>query len=334
MIATSSIAHGAAGAAPPNGMGVPLTATIVITTKDRKLELATALRSAVQQMPRPEIIVIDDGSTDGTAEMVRTEFPEAVVHRHSVSLGYIVRRNEGAKLATGDVVVSIDDDAEFTATDTVARTLSEFSHPAIGAVAMPYIDVRKSDRINQKAPEQSAVWILSSYIGTAHAVRKDVFLALGGYREDLVHQGEEMDFCIRMLDAGYFVRIGNASPIHHHESERRDFSRMDRYGARNAILFAWQNCPLITLPTQLGGTTVKVLLWTLDPVRFRIRATAVIEGFLAMARRRRQPVRLATYRLFRRLKRDEHLRLDGRVLAIVSGAADVIAHPRVAAEDL
>jgi GT2 family glycosyltransferase len=309
----------------PDGVNKPLKATILITTKNRKSELATALRSAVLQVPKVEIIVIDDGSTDGTAEMVSAEFPEVIVHRRRDSLGCVARRNEGATLAAGDVIVSIDDDAEFTAPDTVAQTLLEFSTPAIGAVAMPYIDVRKSDRVNQQAPEQSAVWITYSYIGTAHAVRKDVFLALGGYREDLVHQGEEMDFCVRMLDAGYFVRLGNASPIHHHESERRDFSRMDRYGARNAILFAWRNCPMITLPVHLGGTTMKVLLWTLDPPRLRLRAAAVIEGFLEMARKRRQPVRFATYRLFRRLKRGEQLRLDSGVLAAVSKSASAVS---------
>lgn len=319
MIATSHAAH--TEAPPLDEASNLLKATILITTKNRKSELATALRSAVLQVPKTEIIVIDDGSTDGTAEMIQAEFPEVIVHRRADSLGCVVRRNEGAVLAKGDVIVSIDDDAEFTSPDTVARTLLEFSTPAIGAVAMPYIDVRKSERINQKAPEQSAVWITYSYIGTAHAVRKDIFLALGGYREDLVHQGEEMDFCVRLLDAGYFVRVGNASPIHHHESERRDFSRMDRYGARNAILFAWRNCPMITLPMYLGGTTMKVLLWTLDPPRLRLRAAAVIEGFLEMTRKRRQPVRLATYRLFRRLKRGGQLQLDGSVLAAVSRPA-------------
>ena len=316
MIAMSDAAR--TEAPPLDEANALLKATILITTKNRKSELATALRSAVLQVPKVEIIVIDDGSTDGTAEMVRAEFPEVIVHGRCDSLGCVVRRNEGAILAKGDVIVSIDDDAEFTAPDTVAQTLLEFSTPAIGAVAMPYIDVRKSDRVNQKASEQSAIWITDSYIGTAHAVRKDIFLALGGYREDLVHQGEEMDFCIRLLDAGYFVRVGNAAPIHHHESERRDFSRMDRYGVRNAVLFAWRNCPMTALPVQLGGTTIKQLLWTLDPPRLRLRAAAVIEGFLEMTRKRRQPVRSATYRLFRRLKKGRQLQLDSGVLVAVS----------------
>jgi len=193
--------------------------------------------------------------------------------------------------------------------DTIRRTLAEFSDAAVGAVGMPFIDVRKSNRVMQMAPDNSEVWVTYAYVGTAHAVRRDLFLALGGYRDDLVHQGEEMDYCVRLLDAGYFVRMGSASPIRHCESERRDLARMDRYGTRNAILFAWQNCPLAALPVQLVGTIVRLLLWTLNPPRFRIRAAAVVEGVREMSRRKRDPVQMTTYRLFRRLKKTGKLRL-------------------------
>jgi glycosyltransferase involved in cell wall biosynthesis len=49
----------------------PADATVVITTKDRKGELRTAVQSAVEQTADPEVLVLDDGSTDGTAEMAR-----------------------------------------------------------------------------------------------------------------------------------------------------------------------------------------------------------------------------------------------------------------------
>jgi hypothetical protein len=62
-----------------------LTASLVITTRNRRDDLRTVLRSAVQQAGLPEIIVIDDGSNDGTAEMVRVEFPSVIVHRREDS---------------------------------------------------------------------------------------------------------------------------------------------------------------------------------------------------------------------------------------------------------
>jgi glycosyltransferase involved in cell wall biosynthesis len=256
-----------------------LRASVVIATKDRKEELRVALRSAVVQTARPHILVIDDGSTDGTAEMVRAEFPAVVLRRFEESRGLIVRRNEGARIATGDVIFSIDDDAAFSTPQVVGQTLREFDDPRIGAVAIPYIEPRKGNRLIQKAPDADTVWITDRFIGTAHALRRDIFLKLGGYREHLVHQGEESDYCVRMLDAGYFVRLGNADPIHHFESPRRDFRRMDYYGARNAILFVWQNVPWPAFPLHLLATTFNVLCWTFRPGRFIRRLRAVLAGY-------------------------------------------------------
>jgi glycosyltransferase involved in cell wall biosynthesis len=148
-------------------------------------------------------------SADGPASLpatrhsppVTTGSPVLRLIRHEVSAGYIVRRNEGARLAKGDVIFSLDDDAVFSSPFVVEQTLRDFSHPRIGAVAIPYIEPHKANKEMQRAPTREDVWITASYIGTAHAVRRDVFLALGGYREHLVHQGEEGDFCLRMLAA-------------------------------------------------------------------------------------------------------------------------------------
>src|SRR5256885_17202295 len=98
-------------------------ATIVITTKDRKKELRLAIRSAVAQEPPVEVLVIDDGSIDDTADMVRQEFPGVKLERHEQPKGLIVRRNEAARIARGQIIFSIDDDAEFSNTSIVATVL-------------------------------------------------------------------------------------------------------------------------------------------------------------------------------------------------------------------
>jgi glycosyltransferase involved in cell wall biosynthesis len=165
--------------------------------------------------PSPSELTQDSANTslirsaDGPASLpatshsppVTTGLPVLRLIRHEVSAGYIVRRNEGARVARGDVIFSLDDDAVFSTPLVVEQTLRDFSHPRIGAVAVPYIEPHKANRQMQRAPTREDVWITASYIGTAHAVRRNVFLALGGYREHLVHQGEEGDFCIRMLAA-------------------------------------------------------------------------------------------------------------------------------------
>src|SRR5262245_46760837 len=185
-------------------------ATVVISTKNRRDDLRRALASVFAQTAPVDVLVMDDGSTDGTAEMVRHEFPSARLIRSDVSRGYIVRRNEAANVAETPYLFSIDDDAEFSSPDVVERTLTDFDDLRVGAVAIPYIEPHKGNRLLQCAPSPDAIWVTDAFVGTAHAVRRDVFLQLGGYRESLVHQGEERDFCIRMLACGPIVRLGMA----------------------------------------------------------------------------------------------------------------------------
>jgi GT2 family glycosyltransferase len=287
---------------------MPLTATIAIATKNRRDELRRALASALAQEPACDVIVLDDGSTDGTADMVRAEFPAVRLERSETSRGYIARRNEAARLARTDVVVSIDDDAVLSTPSVVAHTLTEFADPRVGAVAIPFVNVNSGPRVLQRAPDQRASWVTDSFTGTAYAVRRELFLRLGGFREALVHQGEEGDFCVRMLEAGAFVRLGTAPPILHYESPRRDRRRMDFYGPRNLILYCWQNVPLPYMPAHLAVSTVKVLLHGLK--WWRLRGIASGYRLLASAGVERVPVRRATYRLSRRLKSGAPLDLE------------------------
>ena len=163
----------------------------------------------------------------------------------------------------------------------------------------------------QMAPNQETVWITNQFIGTAHALRRDVFLKLEGYREHLVHQGEEGDYCIRLLNAGYVVRLGNADAIIHHESPKRDLDKMDYYGCRNSILFAWQNVPMRYLAIHLAATTFNCLRWTFVPKRFFIRLRGVFAGYWGCLGIQRAPVALPVYRSSRRLKKNGPARLAG-----------------------
>jgi len=303
-----------------------LSASLVITTKNRKEELRAALLSALKQSVPLEIIVIDDGSTDGTAPMIAAEFPRVRLIRREESRGLIVRRNEGAHLATGEIIFSIDDDAVFSTPRVVEQTLGDFNDPRIGAVAIPYLEPNKENRVLQKAPNNDGIWIASHYIGTAHALRRELFLRLGGYREYLIHQGEESDYSIRMLNAGYYVRLGNSDPIFHYESPKRDFQRMDYYGARNSILFVWNNIPLPYLTTHLAVTTVKGLIWTFEPKRLKIRARALWDAWKLIPQMSREPVRVTTYRQFRKSRGKDGIISPSTVIA--EGNGDKIQQAR------
>jgi glycosyltransferase involved in cell wall biosynthesis len=281
-----------------------MRASVVITTKNRRDELSAAIASALTQSAQPEVLVIDDGSTDGTADMVAAEFPAVRLERSTKSLGLIVQRNRAACLASGEIIFSLDDDAEFSTPRVVKQTLEDFDDPRIGAVAVPYVEPKKVNRVMQSPPDTSSIWITDTFIGTAHALRRDLFLSLGGYREPLFHQGEEGDFAVRLLNAGYVVRLGRSDAIRHWESSKRDLRRMDFYGPRNSILFQWQNVPLGSAPLGLAATTVNCLRWSLKPARFWVRFQGICTGYRDCGRLVRQPVRPETYRLWRQLRRN------------------------------
>ena len=281
-----------------------LKASVVITTKNRKNELRNAIASALRQTGDVEVIVIDDGSTDGTDVMVREEFPEVLLERSADSLGYVTQRNRGAALASGDIIFSIDDDAEFSAPTIVRETLAQFGKPQIGAVAIPYIEPHKEGGLRQSAPDAADIWIADSFRGTAHALRRDLFVKCGGYNGYFVHQGEEVDFCMRLMDAGYFVRLGTSAPIVHYESPRRDTRRIDYLGRRNDVLFVWLNVPMPYLPFHIVATTLNGLRTarTRNPAAM---LKGLAAGYAACLRywKARRPVRREVYRLARRLRK-------------------------------
>jgi glycosyltransferase involved in cell wall biosynthesis len=283
--------------------------TIAIVTKDRRDELRNAVRSALEQEGRVEVLVLDDGSSDGTASMVREEFPSVRVVRHADNAGVAVRRNDAAELARGPIIVSIDDDAVFTSPRTVADTLSAFDHPRIAVVAMPYIDVELDPAVRQRAPDADGCWVTSIFRATAYAIRRDVLLELGGYDGRVDQFGEEWELALRLLDAGYVIRLGCAEPIHHHESPRRSWRRMDVLSRRNEQLIAWTYFPFPWNLISMAWYAVKGLR---NGVRVRRRWIAVVgtaAGLRACvaARRDRRPISRAAFafdRLVRSRARD------------------------------
>jgi glycosyltransferase involved in cell wall biosynthesis len=289
-----------------------MKASVVIVTKDRKDDLYRAIKSAIQQTESIEVLVLDDGSSDGTSEMVRAEFPEVRLHRSSNSVGCVVQRNRAATLCSGEIIFSIDDDAEFSTPHIIEQTLAEFGHPRVAAVAIPYVEPQKSDQAFQNAPDGNDIWVAESFRGTAYALRRDLFVEIGGYRDKVIHQGEEVDFCIRLLDRGFVVRLGFGDFIIHHEAARRDWHKMDYYGRRNDVLFAWRNVPMPYLPVHLIATTCNGLACAVR----REHPSAMLRGLMSAYYeilnnwRCREPVSRGSYKLHRLLKKGGARPLD------------------------
>ena len=294
-------------------------ASIVITTRNRKDDLERALASCLNQTIQVEVVVVDDGSDDGTSEMVKAKFPEVVLYRADVAKGYIVQRNFAARMAKGAILFSLDDDACFSSPCVVEQILDEFGNPAVGAVAIPFIDVCKEPVIvRQAAPAETGDFVISSFIGTAHALRRDLFLQLGGYREQLFHQGEESDYCLRMLHSGYVVKLGRSDAIHHFESPKRDFRRMDLYGRRNNVLFGWHNAPSVILPLYLLATTFNGIRYGLRVRRVEPMIRGLTMGFSCIPQEwsQRNPVSLSAYKMYRDLVKCGSVSMDETISRI------------------
>lgn len=286
-------------------------ASIVIPSCNRVDELRALIQSCLTQTVSIEIIVVDDAANDRIERMIRGEFPGIRYYRLGNSRGPAFQRNRGIELATTEIVFPVDDDSLFVSRNTVEQTLNEFDHPRVGAVGIPYVNINQDSRVLQAAPHDGAIHVTHSFVGAAHAVRRDVFLQVGGFREHFFYMGEESDLCLRMLSAGYVTRLGNADPIHHVESPHRNMSRASFSGRRNDVRFAWHNVPLPEFPFHLAGTTLNGLKAAFTQGYFRSMVSGTAAGYADLFRRwnERDPVTRDTYRLHRELKKRSR-RLD------------------------
>jgi glycosyltransferase involved in cell wall biosynthesis len=286
-------------------------ASVVIPTRNRRDELRRTLTGVYEQSLPLEVIVLDDASADGTQAMVREEFPEVIYRRFANPKGQCALRNLGTELASSQVVVSLDDDVVLTSQVTIEQTLSDFADDRIGAVAIPFLD--GDGRVpKHHAPDARHTWIASVFVGAAHAVRRDLFVALGGYHRDWFGHVEELDLGLRMLARGFVVRLGTADALEHRPSSIRSFEQMDRYGRRNLLLFTWFNVPTRYLPLHFARVTAKGALLAASSRRPLNHVRGFAEGFTMMLRQtdQRQPVSPSVYRLHRFLQRRRAVPLE------------------------
>jgi glycosyltransferase involved in cell wall biosynthesis len=284
----------------------------LITTKNRKDELRTAIQSTLAQSIRGQILVLDDGSTDGTSEMVRAEFPSVTLHREETSLGIIRARNKGVELAQTEIVVTIDDDCTFSAPDILSQTLHDLSQPQVAIVTMPIINVKQSNVVSGRAKDDQSIWISSHFQGGANAVKRSIFLRTGGLRAAFYRQCEETDMTLRLLDRGYVTRSGRAAPVLHFESPVRDKSKIYFFSARNNLLLLVINVPFPMLLLHLAATAFNLLMagWRNGYTASTLSGCVAFLAKLPMALSERRPVQRKTYHLFRRIKKSETLRLE------------------------
>jgi GT2 family glycosyltransferase len=306
----------------------PPLVSLVITTRNRKNDLCRALRSCfAQDYKSIEVLVFDDASEDGTPDLVQSSFPSARLFGGMNRVGLIANRSRAFREASGVYLVSLDDDAYFTGTDTISRTVRLFeSDQTIGAVAIPYIEpLDRRSLSNMRAPFKANPGDeLRTFVGCAHAVRRDVALAIGGYRDFFIHQGEERDFCLRLRAAGCRIIYGSGEPIVHMVSPNRDLRRVAYYGVRNQILFEMLNAPFPDCILRIAWVAQAAIRyrfsWTNLPTKLGGLAAGLVESIRRV--RLRRPVDRKTY--YAHLSLPAHGPVDSDVATMpVPSSADV-----------
>jgi len=171
--------------------------SIVIATYNRANTLRKVLLAMLKldYPARYEIIVVNDGSTDNTKEMLTREFlgnKKITIVNFEKNQGVCKARNEGIKLARYEIVVNMDHDC--IPSKTWLRDLIKgFTSKKVGVVSS-----------------------YGGFGGTSTAFRKELLEKVGGYDEDYRYYREDTDLTFKIIELGYEYKLVKADYFHDH----------------------------------------------------------------------------------------------------------------------
>ncbi len=241
---------------------------IIVSWNGRELlaaGLPSVLREAKAHGRRHEVLVVDNGSNDGTVTFLRRCFPEVRVLALPVNAGFGAGNNLGARAASTDVIVFLNNDMTVEP-GFLEPLLRGFSEPDVFAVSSQVLFPDASRRREETGKTRGrflrgrlVVWhepfteadLDAGLVpvlwagGGAAAFRRDAFLRLGGF-DPLYHPfyWEDTDLSYRAWKAGWRCVVAPESRVvHRHRSSTSRFgsSYVERVVRRNEYLFTWRN---------------------------------------------------------------------------------------------
>jgi len=239
----------------------PTLTVVVISWKMRDL-LERMLSTMFEKVTGVdfEVICIDNGSVDGTSEMVSAKFPSVRLHINSDNRGVAPARNQGIALARGRFIAILDADLEFLedSLTPLIGLLNENPKAGIAGSRLVFPDgqtqfngkrfptlfallsrrlsfLRLLDGKRSLMRHEMHDWDRSDtrevdyLIGACQVIRREVFDKVGNLDEAIFYGPEDIDFCLRARRAGWTIWWRHDVKIIHHEqrtTKRNPFSKL------------------------------------------------------------------------------------------------------------
>jgi glycosyltransferase involved in cell wall biosynthesis len=184
------------------------TISCIIPVFNGERYLREAIESIFAQTVRPlEVIVVDDGSTDGSAA-VATSYGEQVIYRRQANAGPAAARNLGLRVACGEFVALLDAD-DLWHPEKLARQLACFAARPELDLCILYVQNFWTPELQAKVPWFAAHPLAKPYPGyggSALLARKSLFDTIGGFNPDL-HHGDFKDWFLRAAEYGAVMEV-------------------------------------------------------------------------------------------------------------------------------
>ena len=241
--------------------GHPSVDVVVVAFNRYDLTHSCLTHLAAQAVPH-HVIVVDNGSTDDTAERLPQDFPHVQIETNDVNRPFPVACNTGVAAGSNEIVVLLNNDADVRP-DFLERLLAPLRDaPRMGSVAALCVQPGEEliDSIGMSADPTLGAFprhqgfpvaraadpqpVLMGPAGTAAAYRRSAWEEVGGLDEHVFAYGEDFDLALRLRAAGWdtaaatdavCVHLGSATFVHRSPFQRRNggFSRgyfLRRYG--------------------------------------------------------------------------------------------------------
>jgi GT2 family glycosyltransferase len=242
---------------PPHDPPPLSDVTVVIASRNRREDL-------LETLPRHEapVLLMDNGSTDGTVDAVRSTHPDVTVVALERNLGAGARTLGVAR--AGTPFVAFADDDSWWAPGDLARAVEIMrAHPRL-ALLNARVLVGPEERLDPVCAEMAESPLgtppdlpgpsLLGFVACAALVRTEAFEAVGGFDPVVRFPGEEERVALDLAAAGWGLAYVDEVTIHHHPSPRRDApGRRQAAIWRSRLLTALMRLPAGDVVRQIGG---------------------------------------------------------------------------------